>query len=115
METSRLEPEITICKIAVLPIKLCPLFIIIYYPRNDLNVHDIKPAKLKFALSTNSSTRIFIFSYMIYIYIYIYILKIYIYVYIHYILYIKARVIRTLISTVMSSLLYQLSYGPYII
>ena len=58
METSRLEPEITICKIAVLPIKLCPLFII-YYPRNDLNVHDITSAKLKFALSTNSSTRIF--------------------------------------------------------
>ena len=25
METSGLDPEITICKIAVLPIKLCPL------------------------------------------------------------------------------------------
>ena len=25
METSGIDPEITICKIAVLPIKLCPL------------------------------------------------------------------------------------------
>jgi hypothetical protein len=25
METSGLDPEITICKIAVLPVKLCPL------------------------------------------------------------------------------------------
>jgi hypothetical protein len=28
------------------------------YPRNDLNVHDIASTKLKFVLSTNSSTRI---------------------------------------------------------
>jgi hypothetical protein len=28
METSGLDPEITICKIAVLPVKLCPLIII---------------------------------------------------------------------------------------
>ena len=55
LETSGLDPEITICKIAVLPIKLCPL---LYYPRNDLNVHDITSIKLKLILSTNSSTRI---------------------------------------------------------
>ncbi len=30
METSGLEPEITICKIDVLPIKPCPLFSIFY-------------------------------------------------------------------------------------
>lgn len=29
-----------------------------YYPRNDLNVYGNVPAKLKFAPSTNSSTRI---------------------------------------------------------
>ena len=29
------------------------------YPRNDLNVYDNKSAKLKFALSTNFSTRVF--------------------------------------------------------
>jgi hypothetical protein len=27
------------------------------YPKNDLNVHDITSTKLKFVLSTNSSTR----------------------------------------------------------
>ena len=31
METSGLDPEITICKIVVLPVKLCPLIIIIIY------------------------------------------------------------------------------------
>jgi hypothetical protein len=75
METSGLDPEITICKIAVLPIKLYPLStfkltkkflgctykyilsIVFYYPRNDLNVHELKSIKLKLILSTNSSTR----------------------------------------------------------
>lgn len=28
METSGLDPELTICKIAVLPVKLCPLSLI---------------------------------------------------------------------------------------
>ena len=28
METSGIDPEITICKIAVLPIKLCPLIVL---------------------------------------------------------------------------------------
>ena len=77
-------------------------YIIIYYPRNDLNVHDITSAKLKFALSTNSSTRIFNIN----------IAKLH--VLYNTILLTKARVIRTLISTVMSSLLYQLSYSPYV-
>jgi len=31
------------------------------YPRNDLNVYDHKSANLKFALSTNSITRIIFF------------------------------------------------------
>ena len=31
MEISGLDPEITICKIAVLPIKLCPLSLIYKY------------------------------------------------------------------------------------
>lgn len=31
-----------------------------YYPRNDLNVYGYKPAKLKIALSTNSSTRTYV-------------------------------------------------------
>jgi hypothetical protein len=31
METSGLDPEITICKIAVLPIKLCPPYYYIIY------------------------------------------------------------------------------------
>ena len=31
METSGLDPEITICKIAVLPVKLCPLAKYFYY------------------------------------------------------------------------------------
>ena len=31
------------------------------YPKNDLNVHDITSTKLKFVLSTNSSTRTFFF------------------------------------------------------
>ena len=31
----------------------------VLYPKNDLNVHDITSTKLKFVLSTNSSTRIF--------------------------------------------------------
>jgi hypothetical protein len=80
METSGLDPEITICKIAVLPIKLYPLStfklsnfklylvliiiiyqyilsIVLFYPRNDLNVHELKSIKLKLILSTNSSTR----------------------------------------------------------
>ena len=57
METSGLDPEITICKIAVLPkLNYIPLAKIIY-PKNDLNVHDIISTKLKFVLSTNSSTR----------------------------------------------------------
>ena len=33
METSGLDPEITICKIAVLPIKLCPLIIVVFIIR----------------------------------------------------------------------------------
>ena len=58
METSGLDPEITICKIAVLPIKLCPLAKLINaYPKNDLNVHDVISINLKIILSTNSSTR----------------------------------------------------------
>lgn len=36
------EPKITICKIAVLPIKLYPLkFYTNPYPKNDLNVYDL--------------------------------------------------------------------------
>ena|SRR5580692_2017932 len=104
METSGLDPEITICKIAVLPIKLCPLIIVVFiirikygvfiltvsayfgtvlyienksnkskkakairvrkqkhilisYPKEDLNLYDVISTKLKFVLSTNSSTR----------------------------------------------------------
>ena len=34
------------------------------YPRNDLNVYDLKSAKLNLALSTNSSTRTSVFSKM---------------------------------------------------
>ena len=77
METSGLEPEMTTCKIAALPIKLCPLFLLkkvkihikiyhkytlidtFFYPRNDLNVHEISSVNFKFTLSTNSSTRIY--------------------------------------------------------
>lgn len=85
MEKSGIEPEIAICKIDVLPIKLYPLPIgyisfnvmrshMIYnickipssylfsnlfsYPKNDLNVYDKKSVSLKFTLSTNSSIRI---------------------------------------------------------
>ena len=32
----------------------------ILYPKNDLNVHDVKSINFKFILSTNSSTRILI-------------------------------------------------------
>jgi hypothetical protein len=32
----------------------------VFYPKNDLNVYDIISEKLKFSLSTNSSTRILI-------------------------------------------------------
>ena len=95
METSGLEPEMTTCKIVVLPIKLYPLknkctYIVplFSYPKNDLNVHDFISVKLKLTLSTNSSTRIIYKD--------------------------KARVIWTLISAVMSSLLYQLSYNLFI-
>ncbi len=72
METSRLEPEITICKIAVLPIKLCPLWYNSILSEKRLERSRRKPAKLKFALSTNSSTRI--------IYIFRYIAKPYLYI-----------------------------------
>ena len=79
------------CKIIVLPIKLYPLkkSIFFLYPKNDSNVHDFVSVKLKLTLSTNSSTRIIYKD--------------------------KARVIWTLISAVMSSLLYQLSYNLFII
>ena len=41
METSGLDPEIAIRKIAVLPVKLYPLYSLYYkYPRNELNVYD---------------------------------------------------------------------------
>ena len=33
METSGLDPEITICKIAVLPVKLCPPYYNIIYKK----------------------------------------------------------------------------------
>lgn len=36
-------------------------FFFTMYPKNDLNVHDITSTKLKFVLSTNSSTRTFFF------------------------------------------------------
>ena len=101
METSGLEPEITIRKIAVLPIKLYPRKktllkknYIFFYPKNELNVHDIISVKLKFTLSTNSSTRIKTKIQTNNVF-----------------LSVKARVSRTLISAVMSSLLYQLSYN----
>ena len=42
-----------------LPIKELSFFSCSFYPKNDLNVHDITSTKLKFVLSTNSSTRIF--------------------------------------------------------
>jgi hypothetical protein len=48
LETSGLDPEITICKIAVLPVKLCPLkknFFFIY-PKEDLNLYDISQRSL---------------------------------------------------------------------
>lgn len=90
------------------------------YPRNDLNVYDNVSANLKFALSTNSSTRIFFFFYLIVekvhnqykallslfikhktnIFCIIFKLKTF-----------KARMIWTLIWAIMSSLLYQLSYS----
>lgn len=49
METSGIEPEITTCKVAVLPIKLCPLYIdlnhkllyilfIYYKPNNNIYI-----------------------------------------------------------------------------
>ena len=60
----------------------------LFYPRNDLNVYDNKSAKLKFALSTNSSTWIKQKN--------------------------KARMNWTLIWAIMSSLLYQLSYSLYL-
>ena len=41
METSGLDPEITICKIAVLPVKLCPLF-------NEVHVIDCTTLTLIF-------------------------------------------------------------------
>ena len=69
MEISGLDPKITICKIDVLPVKLYPLSLNYNtnYPRNDLNVYGNKPAKLKFALSTYSSTRtILIYKYKYY-------------------------------------------------
>ena len=61
MEIAGLEPEITICKIAVLPIKLYPLYyILLKYPKEDLNLYDIRSLNFKLRLSTNSSTRILI-------------------------------------------------------
>jgi hypothetical protein len=80
MEIPRLDPGITICKIAVLPVKLYPLNIYadkglapLYLDHEsimllftstciDLSEKGIEPlqlasAKLKLALSTNSSTR----------------------------------------------------------
>ena len=48
METSGLDPEITICKIAVLPIKLYSLYFYTNsYPKNDLNVYDLHQQSLK--------------------------------------------------------------------
>ena len=42
MEILGFEPKITICKIAVLPTKLYPLYFYTnYYPKNDLNVYDL--------------------------------------------------------------------------
>ena len=77
LEILGIEPKTTICKIAVLPTKLYPLYFTLsigleekfnplpnqyskkfYYPRDDLNVHDYSSTKLKLALSTYSSTRI---------------------------------------------------------
>lgn len=74
VEILGLEPKLTTCKIAALPIKLYPLIIYIYiyiitsyyienvshnitYPKNDLNVYDFISINLKIILSTNSSTR----------------------------------------------------------
>ena len=45
MEISRLEPEITICKIAVLPIKLYPLIInILSEKRLERSRHNVSKA-----------------------------------------------------------------------
>ena len=38
METSGLDPEITICKIVVLPVKLCPLIIVVFIIRTKYGV-----------------------------------------------------------------------------
>ena len=47
MEIAGLEPEITICKIAVLPIKLYPLYyILLKYPKEDLNLYDVSQRSL---------------------------------------------------------------------
>ena len=84
------------------------------YPKNDLNVHGYKPTKLKFVLSTYSSTRIK------FIHIYVYADKGFAPFSFRYELKMltiytnprfKAKVTRTLIVTVMSSMLYQLSYS----
>jgi hypothetical protein len=40
MEISGVDPELTICKIAVLPIKLYPLVNKEKYPKKDLNLQD---------------------------------------------------------------------------
>ena len=56
METSRVELELIICKITVLPVKPYPLFFL--YPRNDLNVYEFSSVNFKNTLSTYSSTRI---------------------------------------------------------
>ncbi len=52
MEVSGIDPELTICKIAVLPIKLYPL-----YPKKDLNLQDYASTKLKFVVFANFTIR----------------------------------------------------------
>ena len=67
------------------------------YPKNDLNVYDNKSAKLKFALSANSSTRTR-YEYRVWLYNIAWDSF-------------KARMTWTLIWAIMSSLLYLLSYS----
>lgn len=59
-------------------------FIWLAYLKSDSNTHEIYSEKLKFSLSSDSSTQV------------------------------RAKVTRTLIITVMSSTLYLLSYNPFI-
>lgn len=80
MEISGTDPEPTLCKSTILPIKLYPLFINIR--ERTWTFKALTPTKLKLVVFTNFTTQT------------------------------RAKVIWTLIFTVMSSMLCQLSYIP---